>query len=280
VNQYFNLNGELISISHSNSGLNSWANRYGFGLFETMLFQDGQIQKVGFHWERLEAGMRLLKIPFPKNYRDLFLNEIFRTLEANKLSGTCRIRLQVTAGSGSFFNRNDHRNSFLIEATEWNLPDHSTKKALKIGMSQVQKHTGPYAQLKSCNALPYVLAAQEAIENALDDVLLMNERHRIVESTIANIFWLENGTVFTPSISEGCVAGIMRRHLLEILPEKGFRIETSRLTRKRLFHAEAVFLTNALRGIMPVKEIDGQKFPISPIENIITAAFDGAYGVS
>lgn len=266
MDRYFNLDGKLLPEGQAAIHPDSWSFRYGYGLFETMLVRAGAIQRAQLHWERLEAGMRLLKMPLPENYREHFESEINRTLEVNDLSESCRLRLQVFAGKGSFLNNGTSGLSFLIEVHEWKEPD--VDAGFKIGFSDVQKHSGAYAHLKSCNALVFVLAGREAQIKNLDDVLLINQHGRIVESSIANIFWIENGVIYTPPLSEGCVAGTFRRYLMETLPEKGFQLKTGLLNKTRLLEAEGIFLTNAIRGVTSVKEVENQAFPTLTVEKI------------
>ncbi len=68
-------------------------------------------------------------------------------------------------------------------------------------------------------------------------------------SPIANLFYSQAGKIFTPPLSEGCVAGVMRRHLLERLPGAGFTVEEKATSPEDLEGAEEVWLTNAIRGL-------------------------------
>jgi branched-chain amino acid aminotransferase len=67
---------------------------------------------------------------------------------------------------------------------------------------------------------------------------------------------VQKGILFTPALSQGCVAGTKRRELIQILPTLGFQIEETIITKDMVFEMEEVFLTNAIRGIRPVISID------------------------
>jgi branched-chain amino acid aminotransferase len=88
-----------------------------------------------------------------------------------------------------------------------------------------------------------------AKENALDDAVLLNEHGCVCEATSSNIFIVKDDNIFTPPLSEGCVAGIMRSHVLSLLKQQQFMVHESLVTIEQLQQADAVFLTNAISGL-------------------------------
>jgi branched-chain amino acid aminotransferase len=104
------------------------------------------------------------------------------------------------------------------------------------------------------------MAALYARERKLDDVFLLNAAGRICESAIANVFIIQNDRVFTPPLEEGCVAGVMRRFMLEHLPACGYAVEETPLTVASLLAADEVFLTNALHLLRPVGRCDNSQY--------------------
>src|SRR5690606_18679385 len=77
------------------------------------------------------------------------------------------------------------------------------------------KHHDQFSDIKSANYLPYVMASRFAKLNHFDDALLLNTNGMVADASIANIFLLKNKKLFTPSLSQGCIAGVMRRWLIE-----------------------------------------------------------------
>ena len=73
----------------------------------------------------------------------------------------------------------------------------------------------------------------------------------------------------TPSLSEGCVAGVMRRQLLGLLPEWGYTIQETAIPKGFVEEADEAFLTNAIHGIRPVTSIGNKKFPQVLTQEII-----------
>jgi len=93
-------------------------------------------------------------------------------------------------------------------------------------------------------------AAKKRFPNA-DDVLLMNERGEVTESTIANLI-VEIGRVkFTPPVACGLLAGTLRAEMIE----RGELTECL-ITEDTLRKADRIWLINSLRGMMPAKLVD------------------------
>src|SRR5207249_2147893 len=84
--------------------------------------------------------------------------------------------------------------------------------------------------------------------------LLLNVHDRICDATIANVFWIKNGTIYTPPLSEGCVAGVTRRYILEKIQSARHKIQEKVCEIIDLENADEIFLTNAIQGIRWVKQ--------------------------
>jgi branched-chain amino acid aminotransferase len=80
------------------------------------------------------------------------------------------------------------------------------------------------SNLKTCNSLPYVMAANFARNHQLGESLLLNQHERIAESSSANIFVVRGEQISTPPLIEGCVDGVFRKFLLRSAAEGGFQI--------------------------------------------------------
>lgn len=104
------------------------------------------------------------------------------------------------------------------------------------------------------------MGALYAKQHKLNDCLILNSYGRICDATIANVFWIYDHTVYTPPLLEGCVAGVMRRHLLKILPTQGYLVEQKNLELIDLQQANEVFLTNAISGLRWVKHFREKEY--------------------
>jgi branched-chain amino acid aminotransferase len=205
-----------------------------------------------YHFERLLNGALILRFELPAFFDAAKLeSEALDLCRKNGHSQLARVRLVIFRGKGGLYDPEDHAPNYIIES--WPLPPESgefNQNGLVIDIfPDGRKSCDRLANLKSNNFLLYVLAALHAKENRLNDCLVLNSHERIADSTIANLFYCKGDRIFTPPLSEGCVAGITRRCLLEGLPRAGFKIEERETTPEDLENADEIFLTNAIRGV-------------------------------
>jgi branched-chain amino acid aminotransferase len=247
---YINYIGKIVEDDKTIINATDHSYRYGDGLFETMKVKRGNILYEEFHFERLFAGLKVLKIK-PGNFfaKEKLVNEILSLCKKNNRLELARVRLSVSRGGGGLYDCDD-KCSYLIEC--WQLDERGfNENGLVIDIfPDAKKSIDSFSNLKSANYLPYVMAAIWAKENKLNDALILNSNGRICDATIANIFWVKREKIFTPPLSEGCVAGIVRRKLIEL----NSQISEAILTEESLLDADEVFLTNVITGIRWVKQ--------------------------
>ena len=188
----------------------------------------------------------------------------------NNCEDLARIRLSVSRGSGGLYDC-DNKFSYLIEC--WPLEQKGfNENGLIIDIfPDAKKSIDVFSNLKSANYLPYVMAAIWAKENKLNDALILNQHDRICDSTIANVFWVKDNKIFTPPLNEGCVAGVMRKKILELATRNSDHpVQEAILTQEILLQADEVFLTNAITGIRWVKECRGKVYKNTISSKIFT----------
>ncbi len=118
-----------------------------------------------------------------------------------------------------------------------------------------------FSNLKSANFLLYSMAALYAKENKWNDCLVLNLHDRICDSTIANVFWIKDGNIFTPALTEGCVNGVMRKFLFNELSAAGYNIKQTTASVADIENADEIFLSNAINAIRWVKQFRDNTYP-------------------
>ncbi|HEX6847531.1 MAG TPA: aminotransferase class IV [Chitinophagaceae bacterium] len=261
MKKYYNYNGRFFSEDQRVLSPDDRSYRYGDGLFETMKIAGGKILLEEYHFERLFSGLQILKFEVPAQFTKQKMSEqIGELCKKNCCEESARVRLSVSRGSGGLFDC-DNKLNYLIESSPLD-PIGLNENGLIIDIfPDVRKGIDILSNLKSANYLPYVMAAIWAKENRLNEALILNQHGRICDATIANVFWIKGGQVFTPPLNEGCVGGVMRKNILNT----NNQIQEKRLTENELATADEVFLTNATNGIRWV-----QRFRDKSYENKIT----------
>lgn len=253
VNSFILFNGEYhfkdeFGLSYKNRSF-----CYGDALFETMHANGTEIQFFEDHMTRLRYGMDILKMEIPTVIETGYLEkEIIKLLHKNKLYQGVRIRLNVFRNDGGKYTPTDNNISYLVE-TEYIENDHYelNQKGLIVDIfKDIKKPVNAFSNLKSANALLYIMAGIYAKENNFGDCILINEKGNIVEGTSSNIFIVKGDKISTPPLKDGPVAGIMRKHILKIADNYGLKINfENSLNEKDVLNADEIFFTNCIVGI-------------------------------
>jgi branched-chain amino acid aminotransferase len=253
MSEFVCINGDYIKNDKPLIYVSNRCFRYGDGIFETMHFSEGKIQFLSDHYRRLIKSAKIIKIEVPLWFtQDFILEKVNRLVNANKFFKGVRIRLSLfRAGTGKYTPETNAMN-YLIETEPLNNIYYTlNEKGLMIDIySEIKKTINPLSSIKSSNALLYIMAGIYKKENNYDDCIILNEKNNICEATSSNIFIIKSNKIFTPSLKEGCIDGIMRKQIIEIANDNGLEVfDSAPITIDNLLFADEIFLTNAINGI-------------------------------
>lgn len=234
--------------------------RYGDAFFETMLYTGGKFPLFALHLERILKTCDQLQMLPPKVFETVSLETKLLEFLQKKGLTTARVRINFWRNGGGTYLPNDNNTSYFAEASAIS-PKYFAlnEKGLTLDIYRdTWKNTDFLANLKLTGCHTYTLASMWAQKEGLDDAIILNHHGRIAECTSSNIFLVMGKTIITPPLSEGCLDGVMRRHLLTTLPQKGLKVKEQPIELKDLKKADEIFTTNAL-GIKWVGEVRGIK---------------------
>lgn len=262
---FLNFNGKIFRNDKLLISPNNHSFRYGDGCFETMKLMNGKIILEAYHLERLFTSLQTMQFNKPNYFISIdFKEQINEIIKRNRLKKIARIRVTIARGDGGLYDVENHNPNYLIQAWDLNSANNRLNEngwVMDI-YKDARKVCDKYSHIKSNNFLCYVMAALWAKENKLNDVLLLNPYDRIADTTIANMFIVKDGIIKTPALTEGCVAGVMRKYLLKCMKEEGIPVEETQITADEVLEASEVFLTNAIYGIRWVKQIGKSNYKI------------------
>jgi branched-chain amino acid aminotransferase len=273
--RYINYDGKLYPENEKIFTINNRAFKYGDAVFETIRVINGQPVFVHDHFTRLKKGMDLLRMnTIPLTFEELY-EQILHLIEKNKITEGARVRITVfRVGEGLYTPVNDTK-SYVIEAIpiSKNLYE-LNEEGLHIDLyTDIKVHPTILTQIKTTNKIPNVLTGIYKKEHDLDDCLMINEQHHIVEAISSNVFLYKNNTLYTPSISEGCIDGITRKHIIEVANSMNITVIEGAVTGSMLLQTDELFLTNSIAGIKWVKEYRG-KFYTNETTKLILEKFN------
>ena len=240
---------------------------YGESVFTTMRMSSGRIHDWKYHFDRLKKGVEYVYGPFSDGagWESVFEMELSAALRAQ--TGDKILRLTV----------------YLEQERGLSLKRPLALKDLKVALFSTERETSDQGQknfnLRSCPAplkpdwWPGFLKAGNYLEILLlqkthlrigdDDLLFVSPKGTVLESSVANIFFVSHNKLYTPPVSAHVLAGTMRRKVIESATEFFESCHETEAPLDRLLKAEAIFGTNSIRGPFLIGRIDESPFHYS-----------------
>jgi len=232
---------------------------YGDGIYETLRAYGGRIFMRERHLARLQRSAKLigLEIPVPEKDWPGLLRD---TIRRNGLSDAY-LRITVSRGTGEIGLDPGlcPTPTVVIIAKPFTAhPPRLFAEGVSLITTSVRRNlaTALSPQIKSLNFLNNILAKQEATQAGAFDGVMLNAEGRLTECTTSNIFFVQHGTLCTPSVACGILDGITREVVLTLAKEQGIKTEESAYTPEALRQADECFLTNTTMELMPVRDVD------------------------
>lgn len=241
------IDASLPSIYISNRGF-----KYGDGFFESIRIIDGKPVFLNNHFNRIVDGLEVFKIDKPAHFTvDSVKNELTQLIEKNGISEGGRARITLTRKGEGFYAPDGNALEYVMEA----YPKADNKYTLNTAglvvdlFPDIKKQINKFSIFKTLNCQLYIHASLFAKEKLIDEALIQNEKTGIIESSVANLFLVSNGVLYTPGLAEGCVGGTMRMNIINLAIAEGIKVYECNLTPQNLLAADEIFLTNAIAGI-------------------------------
>ena len=255
-----NFNGELQHPDTINLTSENRAFKYGDAIFETVKVIPHKVIFWEDHYFRLMSSMRMLRMKIPMEFTLEFLeNEILKTVAVQENAISFRVRLNIFRKDGGFYTPKTNKIDFSIQVYE-NLYQIKDSYSLDV-FKDFYNYSGLLSTIKTNNRMLNTLASIFAEENDLDNCILLNEKKGVVEVTNGNIFIVKGTVIKTPALDQGCIKGIIRSKVIEIvLKNKDFTIEETSISPFEIQKADEVFITNAIIGVQPISSYKKKQF--------------------
>jgi branched-chain amino acid aminotransferase len=254
-----NINGRLLHRDEAGISPFDSAVQGGDAVWEGLRLYNGRIFKLHEHLDRLERSARALSIVgLPP--RQKIIDEIKRTLAANKMWDGVHIRLTLTRGikiTSGMDPRLNQSGPTLIILAEHKAPVYA-KTGLTFITSKMRRPTPEILdpRIHHANLLNSILAKIEANNAGADDALMLDMQGNIAEANATHIFIVRNGEVATPRVI-ACPEGITRATVLEICADEKIPCVEANLTLEDVYRADEVFCTGTMGELAGVTKVDG-----------------------
>jgi branched-chain amino acid aminotransferase len=229
---------------------------YGDAIFETIKVLGNKVLFLEDHYFRLMASMRICRMEIPMNFTmEYFEEQILSLVQSLSTSNAYRVRFSVYRESEGFYLPKSRQVQFIITASNLNSDLYSFQKE----QYEVELYKDFYlpkqllSTLKTNNKMLQITGSIFANENGYENCLVLNDEKNVIEALQSNLFMKTGNTIVTPPVSDGCLNGIMRKQVLEILKKmEGIEVKEISISPFDLQKADELFLTNVISGIQPI----------------------------
>jgi len=270
------LNKTMVEATKARVAPVSSAMLYGRGVFTTLAIYNSQPFLWSRHWQRLAAHAKKLDIDYTGCTEKNVGEALDKLIAVNQVrEGRARVIMLARSGRDIWKTRTPgaKKTDLLIMTGE------SQKLAptgMSLAVSPYRANTvSPLTGIKSLNYLEHVLAWEEAQSRDFDEAVVLNERGEIVSATTANLFWAKNGTLHTPTLSCGALAGITRECVVELANKSFIPLLEGIYEMQDLTDADEIFVTSSSLGVAPVTTFDFRRYSAEgSITTTIAQAFE------
>ena len=228
---------------------------YGDSVFETLKVINNKILFWEDHYFRLMSSMRIIRIEIPEHYTpDFFEDNILKLHRLVTKQGHSRIRINIFRFSDGKYMPIQNNASFIITCEKIIKPEYFINKGDYVVDLFKDYHLDNQliSSLKTNNKIINVVASIYAKENDLDNCILLNKDKVVVEFINSNIFIIKNDEIFTPDLSSGCLNGVLRKNLINILKKNSFTVNQKNFSIFDLAQSDEIFGTNVIQGIFSI----------------------------
>jgi len=236
---------------------------YGDGLFETIAYQKNKLLLWENHWQRLAQSAEILNINLPD--KNLLQQELEYTAKDHE---NMVLKLLITRGIGERgykvpASANPTR---IIISDDWpNYPLEHRQVGINVHICAMRLSSNKVlAGIKHLNRLENILARSEWDDDAIFEGLMLDQDNDVIEGTMTNLFMIKNNAIFTPSLTNGGIAGIMRQQVIDFAEKIKQPVRYSNIKLNTLLDADEILLSNSIIGVWPVKKIRNYSFARKP----------------
>ncbi len=248
------LNGEMLALSTAKVSVLDRSFLFGDGVYEVIPVYDGQPFVLDTHLQRLANSLSAVRMPCNFDFAGL----VTRLIEQNG-GGDMAIYIQVSRGAPKERN---HLIPADLEATVFAMTQAfpaPSERAMKTGISAAicEDFRWQRCNIKATSLLANVLLRQQASDQDADEAILERDG-MITEGSSSSVFALIDGILRTPEDAPILLPGTTRDRVIDVACDLGIEVVSRGISKAELYLADEVWISSALREVMPVTRLDGR----------------------
>lgn len=271
------LDGQLVDWRSAQVHVLSHAMHYASSVFEGERAYGGKIFKSRAHSERLLASGKLIDFEIPYSVEDIEAAKE-AALQANGLSDAY-VRAFAWRGAGPDMGVASSRNPVRMAVAVWSWGNYYGDAKMKGAKLDIAKWRRPDpatapSQAKAAGLYMIATMSKHAAEaKGCSDAMMFDYRGYVAEATGANIFFVKDGEVHTPT-ADAFLNGITRQTVIEMLKEKGIRVIERHIMPEELEGFEQCWLTGTAAEVTPVGQIGDYRFDVGALTRDISESYE------
>src|SRR5688572_2097445 len=258
------LNKVMLEATKARVAPVSSAMLYGRGVFTTVAVHRGKPFLWTNHWARLKDHAKRLSVDLTGCSEQSVGEALNKLIAVNQVKdGRARVILLARSGRDVWKTKQAgaRKTDLLIMTGE---PQKVPAAGTSLAVSPYRVNTAsPLMGIRSLNYLEQVLSWEEAQTRDFHEAVMLNERGEIVSATMANIFWVKDGTLYTPTLATGAIAGVTRGSVIALAERQFIPVIEGAYELSDLVDADEIFLTSASLGIAVVTTFDFRQYSIA-----------------
>jgi branched-subunit amino acid aminotransferase/4-amino-4-deoxychorismate lyase len=251
--------GEVVSDDALSVRVQDRTFEHGIGLFETLRTWNGHPTLLKRHLERLRNSARELGLPLDSaQLPDAEAVAKLIGASSDILPSKLDARLRITLSGGL---PTDPPSGSVVWMSASPLPARMSQAGMIIRQAIEVPADDPLARHKTLNYWRKRIAYDRALEGEADEVLCVTHDRLVCESSRANIFFVRQSRLSTPHAEGTLLPGVMRQVVLERARSMGMDVTEEAFPIEHIATADEAFLTNSMRGIIPIARLMDARFP-------------------
>tara|TARA_R110001606_G_scaffold80447_1_gene185635 strand:+ start:31 stop:888 length:858 start_codon:yes stop_codon:yes gene_type:complete len=269
----FNFNGKLLNeddkiLDAKNRGL-----QWGDAVYEELRVVSGEVIFLEEHYLRLMSSMRILRMEIPMNFTMEFMEEeILKTVLKEGLKVTKRVKFTVFRNSENDDALANNSISYIVTTSILPNPFYILEEnEYEVELfKDFYKNASMLSNLDTTNKILNVVGRIYAQENDYNDCLVLNEQKQVIESLNGNIFLIQKNVIKTPPLTDGCLNGILRKKVIEIISKlEDYELQELSISPFELQKADELFTINAIDGIISITKYRKKVYSNFVAKNLI-----------
>jgi branched-subunit amino acid aminotransferase/4-amino-4-deoxychorismate lyase len=257
-------NQRLLEATKARGCVVTAAALYGRGVFTTLAVYDTHPFLWHAHWLRLTEHAARAGVDANNLDEEAARASLVKLISANEVkNGRARLTLLAKAERGVWEIESAGENQVDVLMMTGDARA-ARDEGLALTVSPYRINTlSPLAGIKSVNYLEHIMAFEEARVRDFDEAVRLNERGEIASTALANLFWVTGGTIHTPALSTGALAGTTRERVIALAHELSVPIIEGVYDLSQLGDADEIFLTSSGLGVAIITTFDFHRYTVA-----------------